>query len=227
MDCNEGVIVSRLFEALNTAADGAFVTDDSLRIVHWNKAAEEILGFERGKVTGQYCYQILQGIDEEKRLLCQEHCRVAELVLNAEPASNYDVRVRSGQGERYWLNMSVFNYRMAENGYRDLIVHLFRDVTPKKEDERLFHRLLEAARDYGSNPSHRRTEEEDSFDVLTPREREILNLMIEGRGTREMSQILSISPNTVRNHVQNILQKFNVHTRLEAVSFAIKQNLIE
>lgn len=227
MDCYEGVIVSRLFEALNTAADGAFVTDDTLRIVYWNRAAEEILGFDRGEVNGQYCYQILQGVDEEKRIICQEHCRVAKLVLKAEPASNYDLRVRSGQGGKYWLNMSVFNYKMHMNGYKDLIVHLFRDVTPQKEDERLFHRLLEVAREYRSDPPELEKDQGISLEVLTPRERDILSLMVEGRGTREMSQILSISPNTVRNHVQNILQKLNVHTRLEAVSIAIKHNLTD
>ncbi|MEJ2746212.1 MAG: LuxR C-terminal-related transcriptional regulator, partial [bacterium] len=61
---------------------------------------------------------------------------------------------------------------------------------------------------------------------LTPRELEILELLARGHGTSEISELLAISQNTVRNHIQHILQKLQVHTRLEAVTYAIKNGLI-
>jgi DNA-binding NarL/FixJ family response regulator len=63
--------------------------------------------------------------------------------------------------------------------------------------------------------------------TLTSREREILELLADGHGTRDITQLLSISTSTVRNHIQHILQKLQVHTRLEAVAISIKHNLVD
>jgi len=223
----QGDEVSRLFEALKDAADGAFVTDENLRIAYWNESAEEMLSFDRRDIADQFCYRILQGHDEEKRLICRAHCKVAKSVLKAEPVSNYDIHVRTKQRGWCWINMSVFPYRVGENGDEKVIVHLFRDVDQKKGDEKFFRRLVEAARRYHDIPSESEAKSETSLDLLTPREREVLTLLAEGHGTRDLGHLLSISPNTVRNHVQNILRKLQVHTRLEAVAYAIKHRLID
>jgi two-component system, NarL family, nitrate/nitrite response regulator NarL len=55
---------------------------------------------------------------------------------------------------------------------------------------------------------------------LTRRERDVLALLMEGAGAAEIAGRLSVSRNTVRTHVQNILMKLQVHTRLQAVAFA-------
>lgn len=55
---------------------------------------------------------------------------------------------------------------------------------------------------------------------LTRRERDVLALLMEGAGAADIAGQLSVSRNTVRTHVQNILMKLQVHTRLEAVAFA-------
>ena len=60
----QGGMVSRLYDALDSTADGAFVVDNELRVVYWNKAAEKILGFTDEDVTGRFCYQLFQGHDE-------------------------------------------------------------------------------------------------------------------------------------------------------------------
>jgi len=219
--------VNPLFEALRDAGDGAFVTDENLRIEYWNESAEELLDFHRGDVVNQFCYRILQGYNEERRLICKAHCQVAASVLEAEPVSNYDIRVRTKQRDWRWINMSVFPYRVGENGDEKVIVHLFRDVDQKKDDEKFFRHLVEAARRYHDIQPESEDKIETSLDLLTPREREVLALLAEGHGTRDIGQLLSISPNTVRNHVQNILRKLQVHTRLEAVTYAIRHGLID
>jgi PAS domain S-box-containing protein len=124
--------MDEMYEALVGAADGAFVVDEELRIQFWNKAAEEITGFGTGDILGQKCYQILQGYDEENRLICKACCHVAELALKSEPVSNYDITTRTNKGDRRWLNISVITSKMGGNGYKKMIVHLFRDVTQKK-----------------------------------------------------------------------------------------------
>jgi DNA-binding NarL/FixJ family response regulator len=62
-------------------------------------------------------------------------------------------------------------------------------------------------------------------DQLTRREREVLALLARGTSSVEMARRLEISPNTLRTHVQSVLTKLQVHSRLEAASFAIRNDL--
>ena len=61
---------------------------------------------------------------------------------------------------------------------------------------------------------------------LTEREREILRLVAAGLQNKEIAQKLGISLATVRNHVHNILEKLEVHSRLEAVLLAFRQGWV-
>jgi len=63
-------------------------------------------------------------------------------------------------------------------------------------------------------------------DQLTAREMETLALLAEGASSREIARRLSVSPNTVRTHVHNVLTKLGVHSRLEAAAFAVRHGLI-
>jgi len=60
---------------------------------------------------------------------------------------------------------------------------------------------------------------------LTRRELEVLELLVEGAEGLAIAQRLGIAPNTVRTHVQSILTKLQVHSRLEAVAFAVQHRL--
>lgn len=62
---------------------------------------------------------------------------------------------------------------------------------------------------------------------LTEREREILELLASGMRNDEIAQKLYISPQTVQTHVRNILGKLRVHSKLEAVAFAVKHGAIQ
>ncbi|MCU1536445.1 MAG: two component transcriptional regulator, LuxR family [Humibacillus sp.] len=62
---------------------------------------------------------------------------------------------------------------------------------------------------------------------LTDRELEILRLVARGRLNREIAGELFIAENTVRNHIRNILDKLQMHSRMEAAMYAVRQRLIE
>jgi DNA-binding NarL/FixJ family response regulator len=62
---------------------------------------------------------------------------------------------------------------------------------------------------------------------LTPRELEVLEMLARGAGGGEIAQRLGVSPNTVRTHVQGILSKLQVHSRLEAAAFAVRHQLVK
>jgi DNA-binding NarL/FixJ family response regulator len=61
---------------------------------------------------------------------------------------------------------------------------------------------------------------------LTPRELEVIALLVQGADGRTIATALHISRNTVRTHVQSILTKLQVHSRLEAAAFAIRHRLV-
>jgi DNA-binding NarL/FixJ family response regulator len=62
---------------------------------------------------------------------------------------------------------------------------------------------------------------------LTEREMEVLKLVARGMNNRDIAKELFISENTVKNHVRNILEKLQIHSRMEAVMIAVRQKLIE
>jgi DNA-binding NarL/FixJ family response regulator len=62
---------------------------------------------------------------------------------------------------------------------------------------------------------------------LTDRELEILKLVARGKLNREIATDLFISENTVRNHIRNILDKLQMHSRMEAAMYAVRQRLID
>jgi two-component system nitrate/nitrite response regulator NarL len=62
--------------------------------------------------------------------------------------------------------------------------------------------------------------------ALTPRERQVLTLLIAGATNKEMAKRLSIRSNTVRTHVQSVLTKLRVHTRLGAATLAMRRGLL-
>jgi DNA-binding NarL/FixJ family response regulator len=62
---------------------------------------------------------------------------------------------------------------------------------------------------------------------LTDRELEVLNLVARGLNNREIARELFISENTVKNHVRNILEKLQLHSRMEAVMYAVREKLLD
>ncbi len=62
--------------------------------------------------------------------------------------------------------------------------------------------------------------------TLTGREIEVLGLVADGRTSKQIGDLLYISENTVKNHIRNILDKLGLHSRNEAVLYAVRENLI-
>jgi two-component system NarL family response regulator len=62
---------------------------------------------------------------------------------------------------------------------------------------------------------------------LTDREMEVLKLVAKGMNNRDIAKQLFISENTVKNHIRNILEKLQLHSRMEAVVYAVREKLLE
>ena len=216
-----------LTELLESTADGAFAVNSNLEIVYWNQAAQEILGFDQDSTIGHPCYQVLQGLDEVNRPICKAFCRVADAMSKREPVPSFDMRALTSNGDRQGLNMSVV-YQQGTEDEDAHIIHLFRDRMHNKDIEALFSSVLEAVLNSNGLLDEVSTSNDarSLFEELTAREREVLALLAESLSTRDIAQRLVISHNTVRNHVQHILQKLHVHSRAEAVAIAIRHGFI-
>lgn len=67
--------------------------------------------------------------------------------------------------------------------------------------------------------------EEDAGEQLSPREREVLQLLTKGSTNKEIAATLGISDNTVKNHLRNILDKLHLQNRVQAAAFALRKAL--
>jgi len=78
-----------------------------------------------------------------------------------------------------------------------------------------------------ARPKERRKEVHDP-DALTDREREVLELMVEGvTSNRRLAHRLGVSENTVKFHVRNILDKLHLHNRAQVVAYALRNRIVE
>ena len=75
--------------------------------------------------------------------------------------------------------------------------------------------------------ARRRGNSKSAVEQLTPREVEVLKALAEGLSSKEICDRLYIAPNTLRTHVQNIMSKLRVHSKLEAVAFALRHRLVD
>lgn len=210
----EGVLLDQV---LDRAGDGVFVIGSDGKIVLWNRAAEKIMGYTAREVLGRPCCDIFVGRDDKDNRLCYQGCHVQALVGMGDPVQNFDMRTRSKNGQVLWLNISILAVGNGRpNG--NLTVHLFRDVTATKELLTMVHERLAAAAGHTNGGTPEAT--------LTRRELEVLRLVSEGVRTKEAAARLHVSPATIRNHVQNILSRLGVHSRLEAVAYAHRHRLL-
>ena len=218
-----------LFEALASAADGAFIVDEEQRIIYWNQAAQRVLGYPSGKILGQRCYELMEGGDEQGCEICRRHCCLMAIALDGDPVPTLELSVRGRSGNRRWLSLSAFVFRGSGQDPEPVLVHLFRDISEAKENEQLLHEVLTAAerlQDERHSPHLPQEPVIDARAALTDREGEVLSLLAGGSNTADIAQALCISPSTVRNHVRSLLSKLGVHSRLEAVVYSFKHGLL-
>jgi RNA polymerase sigma factor (sigma-70 family) len=71
-----------------------------------------------------------------------------------------------------------------------------------------------------------RTGAEDSFDLLSPREREVMQLVAEGKSSKEIANLLGLSVYTVETHRAKVMQKLNLHNIPELILYAVRKGLI-
>jgi PAS domain S-box-containing protein len=214
--------------ALDRAAEGAFLIDNNQRIIYWNRAAQEILGYAPGEVLGRSCYDIVQGRDDHDHTWCRGNCYVTAKARAGQPVETFNTCAMTKSGELRWINISILALQAPGETEAPTILHLFRDASELKLREQFAQQVLHLVEHmqqhapFGPAASHNSLWAEK----LTERERDVLQLLAQGYSTQQIAQALSISKSTTRNHIQNVYQKLGVHTRAQAVAYAFEHGLV-
>jgi len=189
-----------LKELIGNTADGACAVTADGKITFWNRAAEKIFDYPAREVIGQPCCDVFAGRHAKGNRLCYRGCHVRTLVKIGQSVQRFAMATRTKTGTPIWLDMSILVVPGSRKEFQAAL-HLFRDVTVSHET---------------AGPLRRDPAELSTS--LTRREIEVLRLMSRGANTKVMAERLHRSRATVRNHVQKILGKLGVHSRLEAVA---------
>lgn len=190
--------------------EGGFAVGAEGRILLWNAAAERILGYAARDVIGRRCDQVFGVPGTGRGGLCPG-CGLLCVTGSAKPAKTFEMEAVTRTGKRIWLSVNVVPASACGN----VTMHLFHDTTQIRD-------LADIVRDGG--PRHPGPDR--SGRTLSPRELDVLRLLVAGAGTRTAAERLHVSLATVRNHVQSIFRKLEVHSRLEAVAYANRHRLI-
>ena len=117
--------------------------------------------------------------------------------------------------------------RIGARGYllkRSVSAQLKEAIRAVARGERYLHPL--AAGELVDLVTSGKSLEEDDYERLTPREKQVFKLLAEGKTSRDISKYLSISLKTAMTHRTNIMAKLNVHSRTELVRYAIRKAII-
>jgi DNA-binding CsgD family transcriptional regulator len=196
------------------AGDGAFAIDPRRQVVFWNPGCERLLGVSARAALGQTCCEVVRGCDASGELYCGPRCGPGGLAQGGAAPKPMPLWFAGKNGTRLQLWLSVF---LVPSRWQDLwtVVHVL---------QRKPHALVPALPD--APGAAKCLEKSTDAGVLTPREQEILGMLAQGHCVAEISRRISISPVTVRNHVQHLTAKLGLHSQLEAVAYAYRNDLV-
>lgn len=197
-----------LYALLEPAAEAALVISRDGVVTYANPAIERMLGRPRKRIVGQDCSRLMQG-ELPETPVCGDECPVLQRAMRGEPVPAFDFEALTAGGVRKWLSVSTLAVRCG-GGF--LCLHFFRDVDQRLRVERAARRL---AAEINEIPSDATPPAE--LPPLTEREQRVLEALSLGQTTRQIAETLGISPTTARNHIQHLLKKLDVHSRIEAV----------
>ena len=200
-------------EIVFKTSDVAYAVDREGLIVAWNRAAENVFGYPDTHAMGKKCWELLCGEDSFGNQYCCEGCPVMNSAFNNRSVNCFHIKFKTASRETKSFAVSALLLSSASGN--DIMVHLCRNE-PNGNTKPL----------NGNGSAKTRPTAQSMRGNLTQREHEILILLAEGNSTREMSSAMGISTHTVRNHIQNVLFKLQVSSRLKAINLSRRMGVI-
>ncbi len=154
----------------------------------------------------------MNGIEATKEILCI-HPKTKILTLSMHSDKHYVLESLKAGAKAFLLKDCAFE---------ELIIAL---KTVKEGKLFLSAKINDIVIQDFMTQSEQITNEKTAFQLLTPREREVLKLLAEGNSTKDMANKLELSIKTIENHRQQIMEKLDIHSIAELTKYAIKEGL--
>jgi DNA-binding NarL/FixJ family response regulator len=155
---------------------------------------------------------LLNGIEATQRI-CAGEASTQVVILSMHSDESYVLRALKAGARAYILKESA----------EDDLIRAVRSVSAGKSFfSPVISRLL--LDDYVRQAATKGVE--DSYDLLTSREKELLQLIAEGKTNKEIASLLNLSPFTVETHRANILQKLNLHSVPQLILYAVRKGIV-
>jgi two-component system, NarL family, response regulator NreC len=154
----------------------------------------------------------LNGIDASAQIL-KAAPKTKVLILSMHADESYLLRA---------LNAGVRGYLLKDSAEEDLV----RAVTAVLEGQSFFSPKMAQILADEYTRSMQKKGLEDSYDLLSAREREVLQLLAQGKSNKDAAEILNLSTYTVETHRLHLMQKLSLHNTAELVLYAVRKKLI-
>jgi two-component system, NarL family, response regulator NreC len=155
---------------------------------------------------------ILNGVEATRRLIRQQPT-ISVVILSMYSDESYVMRALEAGARAYLLKDSA-------------VTDLIRAIEAVSQGKSFFSPKISRILAEEYVRALRQKGVADSYELLTPREREILQLLAEGKTNKEVATSLNISVYTAETHRGNILQKLNLHSSAELVLYAVRKGII-
>jgi PAS domain S-box-containing protein len=198
----------------------AFAMDRSEKIIYWNEAAEKLFGWTADDVLGKACFSVLAGRDPFGNLYCMRECAIVRAAVDGVDVQPFLMDVARKRGGTLKVKVRVIPLPAGGKSV-SCVMHLVERSDPAEVE-----RLVAALRGAARPGAPARPDPVISISPLTAREREIVVLLSNGYAALNIAAKLNLSHATVRNHIQNILRKLEVHSQVEAIAVAFRRGWI-
>jgi two-component system, NarL family, response regulator NreC len=156
---------------------------------------------------------LMNGLEATRQIL-QRNTDVNVLILSMYSDENYVVQV---------LRAGARGYLLKDTAEEDLITAVRAVAKGQPFFSPKIAKLL-----LGDSMQRLRTEGvSDSYDLLTPREREVLQLIAEGKSNKEAAAALFVSPTTIETHRARIMDKLDLHSTADIVLYAVRKGIVQ
>ncbi len=155
---------------------------------------------------------MMNGIEATKRI-SEGHPKTAVIILSVHSDEAYVLRA---------LKAGARGYLLKDSAEGDLIQAVRAVAAGKAYFSPAVSKIL--ADDYVRQVREQGVE--DPYDLLTARERELLQLIAELKATKEIADLLGLSPHTVDTHRGNLMQKLNIHSIPEVILYAVRRGVV-
>ena len=201
------------------------IFDKDFRILWINRALARIHNCNADAVIGDICYRAFHGCDKVCENCFLEEVRTTGRTVVLERSHLFP------DGKTRWGEIHAYPVRGKDRSVAAVVVLIFETTSrvdrlaKHKQYASLLADKLQSREDTGE-----RLPSTDQYEVvmeaLSKRETEILRLIVDGYTNPQISEMLSISGNTVKRHISNLFLKLDVNDRTQAAVLAVRKNLI-